>query len=142
MIGSSRCLPLSRLVGVIALVLVFLQSLEKRSKLMWTCNRVPTHKFTNDGHKTGNFMPYSFSFVNRSLYVLDKTRTAAKCAKYAKVQKLKRQVHRARNCFFFFSLSLQFFDHLVAVVRSWLLHLCDSKLLLIDDRNAEQKRYK
>ena len=87
------------------MVLVFRQSFENRSKLMWACNTVPTHTFTNDGHKTGNFMSYSFSFVNRSLYVLDKTRTAAKCAKYAKVQKVKKQVHRARNCFFF-SLSL------------------------------------
>ena len=58
-------------------------------------------------------------------------------------KKWKRHVHRARNCFVF-SLSLcSFFDNLVAVVRSWLLHLCDRKLLLIDDANAEQKqRYK
>ena len=88
-------------------------------------------------------MSYSFSFVNRSLYVLDKTRTAAKCAKWAKVQKVKKAGAQGTQLFFSLSLSLQFFDHLVAVVRSWLLHLCERKLLLIDDGNAEQKqRYK
>ena len=35
-IGSSRCLPLLRLVGVIALVLVFRQTFENRSILQRT----------------------------------------------------------------------------------------------------------
>ena len=65
------------------------------------------------------------------------------CEMRKKFIKFKKQVHRARNySVFFFSLSLQCFDHLVAAVRSWLLHLCDRKLLLIDDGNVEQKRYK
>ena len=88
------------------MVLVFRQSFENRSKLMWACNTVPTHTFTNDGHKTGNFMSYSFSFVNRSLYFLDKTRTAAKCAKCAKSSKSEKSSCTGRATILFFSLSL------------------------------------
>ena len=60
---------------------------------------------------------------------------AAKCAKSEKSEK---STCTGRATVSFFSLSLcSFFDHLVAVVRSWLLHLCDRKILLIDDGNGK-----